>query len=313
MVRKLWFAATLTAGLALAGPASAQRVWQDGRWVSLPQRSAPRVMATNNPSRWQMQNGRWSAGWQAPGGWNAYRRMGRGQRLPSYWLRSDFRIPDYLSFGLAAPPRGYFWVRYYDDAVLVDDRGDVWDSVGGIGWGGSGVYANGSHSWSESYSSAGVQPQRPPIQSIDPNAYYDAPGYAYDAPIPAPQVYGPPPVYAAPPPPPVQVMPASPQQGAYYGGTFYGGNAYQSSGSSYYASGNTTYAYGGGAGTTTTVVITPAPTVTTTVIEEEVVEEQVVSTSYVRAAPVRRIVRKAPVRRVVRAKPKVSCCVCACR
>ena len=91
-------------------------------------------MATNGASRWQMQNGRWSAGWNAPGGWNAYRRMGRGQRLPNYWLRADFRIPDYLSFGLAAPPRGYNWVRYYDDAVLVDDRGDVWDSVGGIAW-----------------------------------------------------------------------------------------------------------------------------------------------------------------------------------
>ena len=85
MVRKLWFAAALTVGLAIAGPAAAQqRVFQDGRWVSLPGRSAPRVMATNgNTQRWQMQNGRWSAGWSAPGGWNAYRRMDRGQRLPN--------------------------------------------------------------------------------------------------------------------------------------------------------------------------------------------------------------------------------------
>lgn len=305
-MRKLWFAAALAAGLTLAGPASAQRVWQNGRWIVMPQRTAPTVMPVRG-NRWPMVNGRWSAGWKAPGGWGAYHRLNRGQRLPGYWMGGGYRIDDYLSFGLAAPPPGYFWTRYYDDAVLADARGDVWDSVGGISWVGDTAYADGGYSHSESYAGAGTGAgYHQPILPVDPTGYYDRQDGV--GPIPYPGDYAPPPpppppppAYA-PPPPVVHVQPGY-EGGAYQHGTFYGGNAYHGGTTTYYSTGGYGYAAGGG---TTTVVITPAPTVTTTVIEEEVIEEKVVRTSYVRPKP-RRVVRRAPVRK----KPK--CCVCVCR
>ncbi|UZK67572.1 RcnB family protein [Sphingomonas sp. M1-B02] len=305
MVRKIWMAAAVLAGLACATPATAQRVWQDGRWVVMPQRNAPRVMLTNG-NRWgPVTNGRWDGGNRAPGGWNAYRRLNRGHSLPQYWRGANFRINDYHSFGLGAPPRGYYWVRYYDDAVLADDRGQVWDTVGGIGWGGG---ASSSYSYSEDYSDVGAGYRQPHIQPVDPDRYYDDRPRGYDAPIPAPHPGG----YPPPPPPAVhypqpcvQSCQVTYQGGAYQGGTFYGGSAQQSS--SYYSGGG--YAYGGGA-TTTTVIINPAPVVTTTVVTEEIIEEVV--TTHVRTAP--RTVRRAPARKWrPKPKPKPKCCVCVCR
>jgi Ni/Co efflux regulator RcnB len=86
-------------------------------------------------SRWGGKtNGRWSGGWNAPGGWNSYHRPTRGWTLPGYWIAPSFLIGDYASYGLASPPDGYYWSRYYDDAVLTDDNGRVQDSVSGIDW-----------------------------------------------------------------------------------------------------------------------------------------------------------------------------------
>jgi Ni/Co efflux regulator RcnB len=291
VVRTIWLATAACAALAgTAAPAAAQRVWQDGRWVSMPHRSTPavgRVERIDSPhrDRWPQRNGRWRAGWDAPGGWNGYHRLNRGSRIDRYWM--DHRIPDYLSFGLSAPPRGYGWVRYYDDAVLVDDYGQVWDSVGGIGWDGD-AYAEASGSYASARGGYAA-----PIAPVDPNAYYDDRGY--DAPPIAPEPYYPEPYgsgyeppMAPPVAPPVQVQ--TYPGGAYQGGAFLGGNAYGGAayGSSYYAGGG--YAYGGG--TTTTVIITPAPIVTTTTTT---VTEEVVSTGYVR--PAKRVLRKAPVKR----------------
>lgn len=177
-MRRLWMAATMVAGLSLATPAAAQRVWQDGRWVVMPQGQAqPPVRPRAN--RWgPVVDGRWDAGNRAPGGWAAYRRPVRGRNLPPYWRDTRFRIPDYLSFGLAAPPRGYYWVRYYDDAVLMDAGGRIWDSRGGIAWGPDEGYAPRSSVTVISGGAGAGYPPPPPsrrIETVDPNAYY-APG-----------------------------------------------------------------------------------------------------------------------------------------
>ncbi|MES2987976.1 MAG: RcnB family protein [Pseudomonadota bacterium] len=257
-----------------AGP----RVWQDGRWMALP--PSQNIARQNDPNRWGYEiEGQWYGGAQAPGGWGAYRRLGRGHHMPQYWLGGSFGIPDYLSYGLASPPRGYRWVRYYNDAVLIDDRGGVWDSVGGIAWAGARSSSGGSHSNSSSYSysSSGMQ-------QVDPNQYY-AQQQQY------PGGYAPPAAYA---PPTVQ-----------YG---YGNGNSASYGASYQQQGY----YQGGPSTTSYSTITIIPTITTTtIVEEEIIEESVVTTSYVRAAPRRVVRRAAPVRH--RAKPRKVCCRCVCR
>jgi uncharacterized protein YcfJ/Ni/Co efflux regulator RcnB len=78
--------------------------------------------------------GRWHGGYNAPGGWNAYRPAYRGYVMPRYWVSPSFYIGNYSAYGLRAPSNGYNWYRYYDDAVLSDQRGYVYDSVPGVAW-----------------------------------------------------------------------------------------------------------------------------------------------------------------------------------
>lgn len=91
-------------------------------------------------------NGRWYAGWRAPGGWNGYRRPVRGYVLPRYWVSPAFFIPNYTVYGLPAPAYGYGWSRYYDDAVMTDRYGRVYDYRSDIDWGRyDGGYDDGDH------------------------------------------------------------------------------------------------------------------------------------------------------------------------
>lgn len=57
--------------------------------------------------------------YERPRGWY-YRRWSYGDRLPSIFFASNFWIPNYVAFDLDEPPPGYVWVRYGDDALLVD-------------------------------------------------------------------------------------------------------------------------------------------------------------------------------------------------
>lgn len=113
--------------LGLATPGAAQRVVRPGPGVRPP---VPEVPGT----RWDMRGGHWDVGGSAPGGWAAYRRPYRGWALPRYWTQPGFEVGDASRFGLPSPPDGYRWTRYYDDAVLVDPRGSVYDLVDGIDW-----------------------------------------------------------------------------------------------------------------------------------------------------------------------------------
>ncbi|WHO37589.1 RcnB family protein [Sphingobium sp. AP49] len=85
--------------------------------------------------RWGARpDGRWYAGWNAPGGWAGYQRPVRGYALPSYWTNPAFQIANYRIYGLSVPPAGYSWSRYYDDAVMIDRYGRVYDTRNGIDW-----------------------------------------------------------------------------------------------------------------------------------------------------------------------------------
>jgi len=178
-------------------------------------------------------NGRWAAGVRAPGGWSAYHRLGRGDRLSRYWMAPGFAVGDFLAWGLAAPPYGYHWMRYYDDAVLVDGDGRVWDSVGGIGWGGDAYaaaddYGYAAESHSESYASVGAAYPPPPTGGSH--------GAAWGGSSAPPMAYAP---------------SAAPMPGVHAGG---------------YSS----YAYSAG-GSTVTVINIAGPVTTTTTTTERVV------------------------------------------
>ncbi|WP_423602139.1 RcnB family protein [Sphingomonas sp. MS122] len=234
---------------------------------------------THRPGwRWgEKIRGRWHAGWKAPGGWGAYRRPVRGWTLPSYWIGGGFWISDWSSWGLSSPPYGYNWVRYYDDAVLVDRGGRVWDSVSGLDWdrddyayeGDEGYYEGEDRGYERDGYYEGEADDR------GPGADYDAPDYRDDD-------------YAYREAPRVHAVPARPLRcvANCHGGYAYGGGYYY------------------GAPTTTTVVIQSAPVVTTTVTET--VEE-------VTYGGGTRVVRRAPSKKLYRAPVKVRSKTCYCR
>jgi Ni/Co efflux regulator RcnB len=99
-----------------------------------PQAGSPQASGHRQP-RWGSKiGGRWWGGANAPGGWTGYRRPHRGWAVPSYWNAPRFYVGDWSSYGLPQPPQGYNWARYYDDAVLIDSRGSVYDTESGIDW-----------------------------------------------------------------------------------------------------------------------------------------------------------------------------------
>ena len=60
-----------------------------------------------------------------PPGWYPHRWV-FGEILPRAFFATDFVIVDFGTYGLMAPWDGYEWVRYGDDALLIDiDTGEV--------------------------------------------------------------------------------------------------------------------------------------------------------------------------------------------
>lgn len=57
--------------------------------------------------------------YRRPAGWY-YRRWSFGDFLPSLFWASNYWINDYFYYDLMPPPPGTVWVRYGDDALLID-------------------------------------------------------------------------------------------------------------------------------------------------------------------------------------------------
>jgi hypothetical protein len=65
---------------------------------------------------------------------NLPRRLERGWTVNPYWMGPQFQISNWQSYGFADPGAGRHWIRYYDDAYLVDQSGRVLDARGGLDW-----------------------------------------------------------------------------------------------------------------------------------------------------------------------------------
>lgn len=63
-----------------------------------------------------------------------YRRIDRGFVLPQPWWGQGYHIQNYPMYGLPQPIHGGRWVRYYDDALMIDHAGRVHDGRYGMAW-----------------------------------------------------------------------------------------------------------------------------------------------------------------------------------
>jgi Ni/Co efflux regulator RcnB len=70
--------------------------------------------------------------YRRPHGWY-YRNWVLGDILPTLFFSRDYWLNDYYDFGLVSPPPGTMWVRYGDDALLIDrNTGEVIRVVRGV-------------------------------------------------------------------------------------------------------------------------------------------------------------------------------------
>lgn len=73
--------------------------------------------------RWRGRSWNWPSGYH-------YQRWNFGMTLPSIFWSNNYWISDYSDYGLGAPPFGTVWVRYNDDAILIDrDTGEILEVV----------------------------------------------------------------------------------------------------------------------------------------------------------------------------------------
>lgn len=63
-----------------------------------------------------------------------YHRIDRGYIVPHFWWGPQFHIRNWGTYGFAQPMHDRRWVRYYDDALLIDRSGRVHDGRWGMDW-----------------------------------------------------------------------------------------------------------------------------------------------------------------------------------
>lgn len=141
-----------------------------GGWTGTPPHTGNPHPPMGGGHRWGPRpGGKWQGGWNAPGGWNSYHRPSRGWTVPSYWISPSFYIGNYSLYGLTAPSSGYYWSRYYDDAVLMNNQGYVADYRQNIDWN----QYEGGYDDGYGYTDGGyyAQPDYGPAITADPNSY----------------------------------------------------------------------------------------------------------------------------------------------
>jgi Ni/Co efflux regulator RcnB len=67
-------------------------------------------------------------------GTRRFRRIARGGMIPHIWFGPQFHVRNWGLYGFPQPFAGGRWVRYYDDALLVDRDGRVRDGRYGTDW-----------------------------------------------------------------------------------------------------------------------------------------------------------------------------------
>jgi Ni/Co efflux regulator RcnB len=82
--------------------------------------------------------GNWHGGMtmhhMGPAGGGHFRHMQRGFIVPQFWWGPQFQVNNWQMYGFGDPGADGRWIRYYDDAYLIDHDGRIRDSREGLDW-----------------------------------------------------------------------------------------------------------------------------------------------------------------------------------
>jgi Nickel/cobalt transporter regulator len=67
-------------------------------------------------------------------GRHRFQRIDRGGFVPHFWFGPQFHVQNWGLHGFPQPMHGRRWIRYYDDALLIDGDGRVHDGRYGWDW-----------------------------------------------------------------------------------------------------------------------------------------------------------------------------------
>lgn len=129
----------MRAGTSWENPAAPMRAdppmtMSTTRRPAAPMSAAPMPAARMEVERTPMRTAR-AMDARATSGFNryrGYRQIARGGTIPGYWSAPQYGINNYGHYGFDQPMAGTRWVRYYDDALLVDTNGLVHDGRYGM-------------------------------------------------------------------------------------------------------------------------------------------------------------------------------------
>ncbi len=137
----------LIAGIATAQPGPGARpgaTWRGGagghvqmRGPNLQMRGQmPRGNVRMHGGGAHLRGGNWGRHrWgQHPGRNWRHQRLRRGGSIHSFWFSPQFYVGNWGAYGFYAPGEDQRWVRYYDDAYLIDGGGRVIDERYGVDW-----------------------------------------------------------------------------------------------------------------------------------------------------------------------------------
>ena len=137
------------------------------------------------------------------GGHQFQRRLHRGFIVPQFWWGPQFQIGNWQMYGFADPGPDGRWIRYYDDAYLIDRDGRIRDSREDLDWDRYGedwdmadgipAYRGGDRDDDDDYGDhhgrhhRGMRHGGPPMPGYGPGPGY---GYGYGGGYGSTQVYG---------------------------------------------------------------------------------------------------------------------------